>query len=190
MELFKEFEQFITSACCPPQVKIQFFRAKQRYEQGTTHLEPVSKMEIAKVHERDAEPNLTEAIQLASVLAFSRPDIDDDDIDFDYGLSYDWSTRHIQIDPLTLEYLCTWQEKVQNFDSTKPNLPPKKITERNGKVIMEDFKLEDLTSNQSEVAFAVLSTVRDFIMEREEKEIKKNSKTRNVSLKILQPGVV
>lgn len=160
---FEEFANFICSSECPSSVKIPFFRVKDRFIKGKTFVEPVSKMiPLLTPNIEDTPIDLIEAIEVARTIAL--PQNQETTFDLDFGLNFDWSKCQEDFSDFTTENVLEKNALFfQKSHSNNSSNLPTKLIEKNGKFVNEFYELHNLTDDQQNVAFQVLSTIKEFV---------------------------
>jgi hypothetical protein len=93
----QEFQDFIKSDDCPKSVKVAYGRVKARYLQKNKTQEPTSQIQTINydTFSKDLDPEIIDIVALAGTLGIHQKD--DDELDYNIGLNYDWSQQSYQV---------------------------------------------------------------------------------------------
>lgn len=93
----QEFQDFIKSNNCPKSVKVAYGRVKNRYLQKNKSQEPTSQIQTTNydTFSKDLDPEIIDIVALAGTLGIHQTD--NDELDYNIGLNYDWSQQHYQV---------------------------------------------------------------------------------------------
>jgi hypothetical protein len=93
----QEFQDFIKSGDCPKSVKVAYGRVKARYLQKNKTQEPTSQIQTINydTFSKDLDPEIIDIVALAGTLGVHQKD--DDELDYNIGLNYDWSQQSFQV---------------------------------------------------------------------------------------------
>jgi hypothetical protein len=89
----EEFQDFIKTTACPTSVKVAYGRVKNRYLQKNKTQEPTSQIQTINydTFSKDLDPDIIDIVALAGTLGVHQTD--NDELDYDIGLNYDWSQQ-------------------------------------------------------------------------------------------------
>ena len=93
----QEFEDFIKSNNCPKSVKVAYGRVKGRHLQKNKTQEPTSQIQTINydTFSKDLDPEIIDIVALAGTLGIHQTD--NDELDYNIGLNYDWSQQNYQV---------------------------------------------------------------------------------------------
>jgi hypothetical protein len=93
----QEFQDFIKSDDCPKSVKVAYGRVKARYLQKNKTQEPTSQIQTINydTFSKDLDPEIIDIVALAGTLGIHQKD--NDELDYNIGLNYDWSQQSYQV---------------------------------------------------------------------------------------------
>jgi hypothetical protein len=93
----QEFQDFVKSDNCPKSVKVAYGRVKGRYLQKNKTQEPTSQIQTINydTFSKDLDPDIIDIVALAGTLGIHQKD--NDELDYNIGLNYDWSQQSYQV---------------------------------------------------------------------------------------------
>jgi hypothetical protein len=93
----QEFQDFIKTTACPKSVKVAHGRVKNRYLQKHIPREPTSQTQAINydTFSKDLDPDTIDIVPLAGTSGVHQTD--DDELDHNIGLNYDWSQQSHQV---------------------------------------------------------------------------------------------
>ena len=97
-ECINTFEYFMNSDTMPRSVKLAYNKERCRYYENTTYLEPIQKLECYDNNEHEIAKEELELIRLMTSISTNvQKTLNIRGLEYDRGLTYDWSQRISQV---------------------------------------------------------------------------------------------